>query len=385
MAQSIISGYNGNVTDNVLDESLSIILSELKNMNEYTLGGSNELNFIKSILRTIEGVQGHREVFKVSKLYGTDDGSFSFDPDGHEEMLGSWSFARRGFVLKGLKFTYSLLSELEELKVSPLKFVKEKMKEMREFYIENYIPNVLYETLFKYPEYTFGESKRSYYGNPFGFLRGENVREDELKPYAKGDLERNHYRTIRSRHGIITKLDLFSISEYLSQYVDIKSENIVLQANRKQFNKIMYSLDIPYNSLEDNTYIEIDKNLKIAVNNFMPNDWVLATDKDAKDIITKLYSPNEAYRGVAMVKEKGFIKLEDVFDLIDCEFKVMPEGYHLTGRRQGCFLYTGSHKLTNDDGEQTRPLRNDSESVEVMNTMKDHVEILKKAWYKGLR
>lgn len=380
MAVSIISGDKYPINVDKRQECIDILVSGLDEINNGVFEDTNEMNFIKSILRVLEGVQGHTEAFKKKEIFAEDDGTFLTGKKPCRETYAHWSFSRRGYKLKDMGFTYSLIHEILERKIDSSNFMRNKVKVLTEFYKKNYIPNILYETLFKAPEYTVG-GERSYYGEAFGFLRGENVEESMLKMYARENPERNHYRTIKSRNGIVSKLDLFSLGEYLSQYTDIKNKNVILQANRKQFNSIMCLLDIPYNTLENNTYIEVDDSLKIAVNNFMPNSWIFASNKKAYDIITKLRSPNKLYRGLTLVKERGFAKIEEIYDIIDSYFKIMPEGYHLTGRHQGCFLYTGVHKVINEDAEETRPLKDDEASEEVMNTLAKHVETLRSAWY----
>lgn len=204
-----------------------------------------------------------------------------------------------------------------------------------------------------------------------------------LSHMLKRTLKRNHYRAINCKFGGLTKLDLFSVAEYLSQYVDILNENVVLKANRKEFNKTLCALDIPFNTMTGDK-IMIDDKLEISVSEYMPDDWIFAVNKDTNEILTNLISPKKDFRGMAIVKEAGFSKLENLYDLIGAEFRILPEGHFVTGRHQACLLYTGIHGVSNTDGEFTRPLKDDSQSQKIMETLNTHADTIRETWYKDI-
>lgn len=60
----------------------------------------------------------------------------------------------------------------------------------------------------------------------------------------------------------------------------------------------------------------------------MPKDWLLFIAGDAPYLITKLVSPKSYLRGMAIYKEQGFQKLENIYDLVGSQFKIMPEGWN---------------------------------------------------------
>lgn len=114
----------------------------------------------------------------------------------------------------------------------------------------------------------------------------------------------------------------------------------------------------------------------------MPKDWLLFVAGDADHLITKLVSPKPYLRGMAIYKEQGFQKLENIYDLAGSVFKIMPEGYHLTGRHYGAFLYIGKD-LGSPVTENERVTRKCSE--EQLQLLSDHANALKSKWYRGLR
>lgn len=168
----------------VKDDALRKIISEISRMNSGTdlEIASKDLKFISSVTRIVEGVQGHTEGFKHIKVYADDTGAFrSYSIPN--ESYGHWSFTRRGYTVKDSKITYSLLRSLEENGRDPLEYVTNKMKGISELYEDNYTPCISYEALFRYLDFDNGDS--TYYRKPIGFLRGETVFDDLLKPYAK--------------------------------------------------------------------------------------------------------------------------------------------------------------------------------------------------------
>lgn len=53
----------------------------------------------------------------------------------------------------------------------------------------------------------------------------------------------------------------------------------------------------------------------------MPKDWLLFINADADELITRLVSPKEDLRGMAIENERGFQKLDGIEDLVGSHFR----------------------------------------------------------------
>lgn len=386
MSISVLNNNKGKeVEHSVMNDSLAIVVNGIHEINKASDKNTrNESALVRSITRTLQGVSGHTEGFKKYSLYATDAGGFDSSVP-FNESYATWSFQRRGYTIKGRSITKELLDLAKKEDRDLVPIMKERMNGLAGFYLTNYLSNIPYETLFKAPTY---DTERTYYSQPDGFLRGESVDSDMLVHYAKNNTRRNHYRAIPSNDGVVTMEDFRSIAEYMSQYVDIKNENIIYTMNRKELNKALAQFEMEEPEADyDMGYgyetIELSSGIRVMVNDYMPNNWVATVNTEASDIITKLESPQEEYRGLALVNPKGFAKFESLYDIVGAEFKIMPEGYHITGRHQVCFLYTGAHNLFTGDGNHTIPIDGDGDHV--IKTLNDHARALRDSWYRGLR
>lgn len=115
----------------------------------------------------------------------------------------------------------------------------------------------------------------------------------------------------------------------------------------------------------------------------MPKDWILFLDGQTSGLITKLISPVPEFRGMAIEKEQGFTNLDNLYSLTGSFFRIQPEGYHLTARHKGCFLYIGKDTTATEDPSKVRHTKVASEDQ--LATLSAHAYELQQAWYRGLR
>lgn len=385
MAISVVNSKE--VLTDKTNKSLGAIVEGIDSINkavEYI--PRDAVKLADHMTRTIEGISGHTEGFKTYKVYATDMGSFDHFESNHESYE-TWSFGRRGYTVKTKSITKELLDLAVKEGIDLTKFSEGIIQSLADFYLNQYIPNVFYEELFRVPTF---DIERNYHGQPHGFLRGDTVCDCMLRPYAKDKTSRNHYRAIKSSEGKTTKHDLLNVGEYLSQYVDIENKDIIYVMNRKEYFKLTLSVfkdskpSKPVVNEHGYAIITVD-GFKIMLNNYIDSDWIFVLNQKSKDVITKMVSPQDDKRGMAMVNEKGFAKFEDLYDLVGSEFKIMPEGYHLTGRHQGCMLYVGEHDLCTDDGNYTMPIKDGKMGEHIIGKMEKYADSLKQHWYRGLR
>lgn len=381
MAISVITGSDGiGKYLETADQNIIEIISGVESMNSLqAIPRLRGMDFLNTFIRTIEGVQGHTEGFKDYKVFASDDGSFS-DAVSYKESYETWTFGRRGYTVKDKDFTHEMLDMAYEEGKDLSKIVADRMIAISRMYLNDYLPNVAYETLFEVPE----EGGR-YYGSPVGFLRNTVVDPDMLKVYAQGDeyLTRNHYRTISGDN--VSANDIEDIVEFLSEYRDITDGNIVAVANRSTLYKLQNTLMYDANKDIFNRTGQPTQTIcgtQFIINDFIPKNWVLFIAGEASHLITKLVSPKADRRGMAIVAEKGLTKLENVHDLVGSQFKILPEGYHLTGRHYGCFLYIGPKK----GDHKPNPARYTFEAInEEVALLSAHAYQLRSNWYRGLR
>lgn len=145
---------------------------------------------------------------------------------------------RRGYTVKDKDFTHEMLDMAYEENKDLSKIVSDRMIAISKMYLNEYLPNIAYETLFVVPE-----AGGRYYGNPTGFLRDVEVDPSMLKVYAQSTeaLSRNHYRTVADGVGV-TAADIEDIVEFMSEYRDVTDGNIVGLGNRTALYKLQNTL-----------------------------------------------------------------------------------------------------------------------------------------------
>lgn len=376
MAITTITGSNGIGTFlEGMNQDVITIVQGIQSMNDpRALAQIKGMNFLDTYIREVEGVAGHTEGFKEYKVYASDIGSYS-DAISYKESYETWSFNRRGYALKDRDFTHEMIQEAYETGKSTAKLVDDRMMAISRMYLNQYLPNVAYETLFIVPEVG-----GRYYDEPTGFLRDVEIDPSMLKVYAQGKTLRNHYMQTENTQtgGGVSYEDIDHVVRYLSEYKDISDGNIIAIANGRTIFKLKSVFQYADNK---DTFARTGQlfqeivGVKFISNDFMPTDMILFLSGDVDSIITKLISPKADLRGVAMIKESGFQKLENISDLVGSQFKIMPEGYHLTGRHYGIFL-----NINPATGNANREMQTDG-----FNMLRGHASQLRGEWYNGLR
>lgn len=323
----MITGSNsaGTFLENA-DRNIVKIVSALDSMNSSAvLPQLKGMDFLNSFIRSIEGTEGHTEGFAEYNVYASDDGSYA-DANTWQESYVKWTFNRRGFVVKDKDFTAKLIREAQERKQDLAPIVENRIKAIADMYVNKYIPNRTYETLFQVPE-AGGEYTRK----PEGFLRDVEVDPTMLKVGAQTEayLKRNHYRALGDASVGITADDIEDIVEFLSEYRDINDANIVAIASRRSIYRLKETLKYDGNvDIFNRTGQQADPicGVLFITNDFMPKDWILFLDGQTTGLITKLISPVPEFRGMAIEKDGGFSRVENIYDLVGSFFRIQPEG-----------------------------------------------------------
>lgn len=236
----MITGTNsvGSYLENA-DKNVIKIVSALETMNSSAvIPQLRGMDFLNTFVRNIEGTEGHTEGFAEYTVFASDDGSYA-DANTWKESYTKWTFGRRGYTVKDKDFTRELIREAQERKQDLTPIVEQRVKAIADMYLNRYIPNRTYETLFIVPE-AGGEYTRK----PEGFLRDVEVDPTMLKVGAQSAkyLNRNHYRALADASTGITSDDIEDIVEFMSEYRDINDANIIAIASRRSIYRLKETL-----------------------------------------------------------------------------------------------------------------------------------------------
>jgi hypothetical protein len=366
--ESIITGsYTaGSITpiERITDHNIINIISTLETLNSPEVFNKIQgSGFLDSFIKEVPGLQGHTEGYKEYEVYASDDGLFQ-DADNYQERYITWSFYRKGYSVKGADFSQALIEDAYESGKDLTVLVNEKIEIIRRMYTQEYLPNVAYETLFTVPV------SGGKYSDNFGFLRDVEVADSMLKPFAENNV-RNHFM-VSAAPGAPTVDDINKVVEYLGEYKDITESEIIALGTRSTLATLKNTLEFEGN--RDTFARTMQPTEEIAgvqfiKNDYMPKNVLLFVAGGASHLISKLVSPKPEMRGLALRKEQGtFQKLETVSDITNTIFKIMPEGYHLTGRHYGAFLGL-----------------NHADEAALINTLSLHAETLKSKWYRKIK
>lgn len=324
----MITGTNsaGSFLENA-DQNVVQIVSALETMNSSAvLPQLRGMDFLNTFVRNIEGTEGHTEGFAEYNVYASDDGSYA-DANTWQESYKKWTFNRRGYTVKDKDFTKELIREATEKKQDLGPIVEQRVKAIADMYLNRYIPNRTYETLFIVPE-AGGEYTRK----PEGFLRDVEVDPTMLKVGAQSAayLNRNHYRALADASAGITADDIEDIVEFMSEYRDVNDANIIAIASRRSIYRLKETLKYDGNvDVFNRTGQAADPicGVLFITNEYMPKDWILFLDGQTSGLITKLISPVPEFRGMAIEKEQGFASINSLYDLTGSFFRIQPEGF----------------------------------------------------------
>jgi len=374
MAVSVINGSAGagQYLDGATPDVIKVVTA-LDSMNNPAIATSlRGMQFLSSFMREVQGVQGHTEAFKANQAYVSDDGSFQ-DAVEYQESYGHWTFTRRGYTVKDRDFTHKMLLDADERNMSLASLVDDRIKVIMDLYLNKYLPNVAYETLFTLPTINGG----GYYSEPKGFLKGQIIEDYLLKPSVDASVPRNHYRAIAdAANQTLTIEDIEFCVEYLSDYADTSDSNIIALGTRGALFKLRQALAWDGNKDEfsrtGEPAVEF-AGVRFIINDYIPRGMIFFVNGDAPELIVRLVSPKPQYRGMAIVKEEGFARLESIYDLVGSQFKIQPEGYHLTGRHYGLFLDV-------EEGNANREM-----TANGLQRLSDHANALRQRWYRNLR
>lgn len=362
------------------DKNVLTIVKGVESMNSpRTKQKIKGMKFLDSFIKELEGVQGHTEGFKEYRVFASDDGD-NQDGVNYQEDYKTWTYERRGYIVKDKDFSHQLLLQAYEENLDLTTITKDRMVAIADMYLNYYLPNRAYETLF-----TVGTEGATYYGKPEGFLYNTVVDTKMLKPEAQSKTTRMHYWGVEDASAGVSIEDIEAVVEYLSQYTDISDGNIVGLGTRGSLFKLKNTLGYEGNKDEfartGQPTTEI-AGVQFMANDFMPKGMIMFIAGEADKIITKLVSPKKDLRGMAAIRDKGFGVLSDLNDMVGTYFKIMPEGWHLTGRHYGLILDLENDGVSNSNIDA---VVNRQMAPAGFTRLASHKTVLRNEWYRNLR
>lgn len=242
---NIITGSNslGSFFDlSQADTNLIKVVGAIETLNDPSLMAKLAgMDFLNTFIRNVEGLQGHTEGFEEHKVYVTDDGSYQ-DALNYEPKYRSWTFYRKGYIVKDIDFSMGVINHAAETKTDLATIVAKRMKAIGELYTMHYLPKVAYETLFYEPK-----SKHGSYTDDFGFLDGTLVDATMMKPFGQApeNLRRYHWRGLIG--DTVSHLDFEKVVDYMSEYMDVSDSSIVALGTRATLAKLRSVLNADVN------------------------------------------------------------------------------------------------------------------------------------------
>ena len=303
----------------------SLLLSANKDVKAIlgTLGKLNDpetqmkikgLQNLTPFVKKMEGFNGMVEQFKSLRIFATEDSTY-VDAPSYNEAFSQWFYTRQGWKLKDLELSLALLEDAYE-KDLPLKnIITERLQAVSVWYLEEYLPNTLYQTILKIP--TAAQSA-DYYAAPVGFLKDTVVDKFMLKPGVTRT-KRNNYKCIKDAGAGVTIADLEHFVEYFTEFADTDDGNIVIYAGRSTISKTRNTLADPGNqdifartgkpatTIEGIQFVEDDR---------IPRGMMLMLDGAARDVIAHVVSPKKDLQGIAAVKDDGYKTLDTVTEFV---------------------------------------------------------------------
>ncbi len=306
------------------DQSSLTILGALDAMNDPQRQAKvRGVDALYPFIDEVTGFNGHQEIFKNFKLYGVVDGEYN-DAPGFKENYESWFYNREGVKLKDYEFTLGMITDAYERNANINELVKERIKAVGEWYLNNYLPGTWYSTLLTVPSISQASSFRA---APVGLLRDTPVDPSLLKPYAQSKTVRNNYKAVESATTGITVEDLEKWILEFTEFTGISDGNLVIYGTRGSIAKVRNTIDADVNKDVFNRTgkpSDVILGVQFVENDMIPPGKLLLLDGNMRNSLKHLVSPKPDLRGIAVVKDNGsgFDKVETIKDYVGSFWKV---------------------------------------------------------------
>ena len=303
-----------------------------------------DLALMGEMVKTIEGVPGTYELYESFAGYFQDDSEF-LDSEEFETEYESFNFKRKGYAVKNGSYDAKTYQQFEERGVDIDREVQKKTVQLISKYNNIYKPNIIFDALLTVP--TDGSGVAFPFGTAFGAIRNYQIKESKLTNYdsaavdqALGSKVRNNWRTIASDTGI-SLADVNFAKDYMGDIEGIDEDNLIVFGKSSALSKFR-NLFSDFSSVEEEIIINgiptgvqaftVNGFTLISVKTVFPKDMLCFVNPNAEYLISKLVSPLEKYRGLAIEFPRDDEKfLSNTKGFQGAKLVIQSEGYHMTG------------------------------------------------------
>ena len=303
-----------------------------------------DLALMGEMVKTIEGIPGTYELYESFSGYFQDDSEF-LDSEEFETEYESFNFKRKGYAVKNGSYDAKTYQQFEERGVDIDREVQKKTVQLIAKYNNIYKPNIIFDALLTVP--TDGSGAAFPFGTAFGAIRNYQIKESKLTNYdsaavaqALGSKVRNNWRTIASDTGI-SLADVNFAKDYMGDIEGIDEDNLIVFGKSSALSKFR-NLFSDFSSVEEEIIINgiptgvqaftVNGFTLISVKTVFPKDMLCFVNPNAEYLISKLVSPLEKYRGLAIEFPRDDEKfLSNTKGFQGAKLVIQSEGYHMTG------------------------------------------------------
>lgn len=303
-----------------------------------------DLALMGEMVKTIEGIPGTYELYESFSGYFQDDSEF-LDSEEFETEYESFNFKRKGYAVKNGSYDAKTYQQFEERGVDIDREVQKKTVQLIAKYNNIYKPNIIFDALLTVP--TDGAGAAFPFGTAFGAIRNYQIKESKLTNYdsaavaqALGSKVRNNWRTIASDTGI-SLADVNFAKDYMGDIEGIDEDNLIVFGKSSALSKFR-NLFSDFSSVEEEIIINgiptgvqaftVNGFTLISVKTVFPKDMLCFVNPNAEYLISKLVSPLEKYRGLAIEFPRDDEKfLSNTKGFQGAKLVIQSEGYHMTG------------------------------------------------------
>jgi hypothetical protein len=303
-----------------------------------------DLALMGEMVKTIEGVPGTYELYESFSGFFQDDGDY-LDPEEFETEYDSFNFKRKGYAVKNGSYDEKTYQDFEERGVDLDREISKKTVQLIAKYNNVYKPNIIFDALLTVP--TDGAGAAFSFGTNFGAIRNYEIREEKLTNFdstasdeALGSRTRNNWRTIADAAGI-SLADVNFAKEYMGDIEGIDEDNLLVFGTSSSLSKFQ-NLFSDFSPVQEEIIVggipsgvqgfTVNGFTMISVKTPFPRDMIAFVNPNAEYLISKLISPMEKYRGLAIEFPRDDEKfLSNTKGFQGAKLKIQSEGYHMTG------------------------------------------------------
>lgn len=304
-------------------DAIGVFRAGLNAVNDKVRRGefnNRDLNLLMPVVQRVEGREIETLVYEDFQIFFEDYSDY-VNPEVYKEIKHVWTLTSKSFTTKSGEFTRKWLKNIKMNNQNPYAKIIEREQAVFNKYLNVFLPNYLWESILVVPA-----ENQDYYETK-GALNNTKVDKSLLRGYDPGALAgslnsdvRNHLRAIEGAN--ITYEDIKFFRQYLSRYIDVDPNKIVMFGNMVTEDE----LETIFNDTQtlDNVMIgniSLGEGTKIKGMPFIRTDklgdyqLLFMVMDETKPIIAQLVNSLDEYKGLNFEAEKDLEAFESINDL----------------------------------------------------------------------